>query len=242
MSSKVTKNKSSNVKKISFQKIESLIKNQSKYKSPINIEVPINETEVVELQVKPLLNIHEMAAFIHSVVDGCFTEIEIGDGKTEVLYTPYYKTLWIHRNLLEYFVANYKSDSNLDRLYSLITKTDIIDRVLEVIDEDQICEVFDAVDKMIEFRKQELLSRRESKFDELLSNMNDFVLKISEKVDELDLASLMQYIPSISKAINSDKFDMSKLVKAIIEIEKSDNEKELGNVSRLSEQNKRDMM
>lgn len=212
------KNKTPN---ISFSKIESFIERHQYIET---IPIPIKDGEI-ELHIKRTLTLQEVVEFANSVVNNCFMDIDVLDsegeatGEVETVFTPYYKELTIGRNILDYYVQNMKSDDNLNRVYSLIASTPIIELILKVIDGSQYYRLIESIDEMIEYRKQQLLNNKQSKLDEVFDNINNLIFTVTDKIDDFDLSSLAEYVPGIAGAVSEGQFDLEKLAKAVLKVE-----------------------
>ncbi len=195
-------------KKISFGKIEEIIK---EYDGGTQAKMLHVGGEEVKIKIKHSLSLKEATDFINIVSTGCFTEI---DG--ELSYVPYYKEFWLNCCLLSFYVENFKDDSNSERLYDFFMKTPIIQIILGTINEFQYKGILNSINEAIDFNKQIILRQHKSSLDELLDNINNIVLKLADKVEDVNFEDLEKYLPLLAGAIEKGSLDSEGVAKATL--------------------------
>ena len=113
--------KKNNVKQVSFTKLDKYIKEFAtslfEY-NPLELNCPEEFTEMInelDVQIRYSLPLFEVGNFVEDVVRGVFVDIENEDGTTDLRYAPYYKDIYIGKNILEYY-TNIKELDSLERL------------------------------------------------------------------------------------------------------------------------------
>ncbi len=200
-------------------------------KSKVEIPFKISDTETIIVTFKTSLSFIEMDAIVNKVVNSVFTI----DGE----YLPTYKDVIFfgtilkqlsnmpvpEKKILDEETGKYFKVMDLEKLYDIMEQTEIMDKIYNMFNSNNESEVKlwrlvnrlkEKIYELIEYRKQELLHKKESKFDKLLDTINNFVSQLDKQVEKLDLNSLSEYIPTIANALKDDKFNTEELVKAII--------------------------
>lgn len=215
--------KKNNVKQVSFTKVDKYIKefatNLFEY-NPLELNYPKEFTEMInemDIQIRHSLPLFDMGGFVEDVVNGVFVDVENEDGVAETKYAPYYKDIYIGKNILKYY-TNIKEIDSVDRLEKLVFGDGfgIIDIVKDNINLSQFDEILKAIDDLIDFRKRELLNNKKSGLDNLVDSLNSILKNIDKKIEQFDVESLGEYVPEIVDIFQSGKLDPEKFASAFV--------------------------
>ena len=215
--------KKNSVKQVSFTKIDKYIKEFTSdaftYK-PLVLNSTDKITETINemgVQIRCSLPLFDVGSFVEDVTNGCFVDIENEDGSIETIYAPYYKDIFIGKNILKYY-TNIKELDSLDRLEKLVfgDSIGIIDIIKDSINIKQLSEILGAIDDLIEFKKQELLNNKKSGLDSLADSLNNILKTIDKKIENFDVESLGEYVPEIIDIFKSGKLDPEKFASAFV--------------------------
>lgn len=174
----------------------------------ISWEAEYNGNELA-FDIKKYISLQEVAEFVESVVTNCFDEnIQTG----ETTYIPYYKDLMISKNTFEKF-TNLSVPSNTSKFYQWTqawnAKCDIEEQINSV--SFQLSEIKKYIDEAIEFKKQEILSKKKSPVDELVKSINKIIESIG---DNFNFEILADVLPVFQKLSENGKIDEKKLMDA----------------------------
>jgi len=215
--------KKNNVKQVSFTKLDKYIKefatNLFEY-SPLELKCPEEFAEMInemDVQIRYSLPLFEVGNFVEDVVRGVFVDIENEDGTTELRYAPYYKDIYIGKNILKYY-TNIKELDSLERLEKMVfgDSLGIIDIIKDNINLSQFDGILKAIDDLIDFRKRELLNNKKSGLDNLVDSLNSILKNIDKKIEQFDVESLGEYVPEIVDIFKSGKLDPEKFASAFV--------------------------
>lgn len=216
--------KKNNVKQVSFTKLDKYIKefaSDAFEYSPLVLNCKGENPDKVNemgIQIRRSLPLFDMVNFAEDVANGCFVNVENEDGAVELRYAPYYKDIYIGRNILKYY-TNIKEIDSLDRLENLVfgDSFGIVSIIKDNINLNQLDEILKAIDDLIDFRKQELLNNKKSGLDSLVDGLNKVLKTIDKKIEQFDIESLAEHIPAIIDIFASGKLDPEKFAKAFVE-------------------------
>lgn len=170
--------------------------------------------EGLEINVKPFIDMKEMHTFVCECVNSCFTD----DGD----YIPDAEDFAIRVNLIEKY-TNISMLSDMKIQYALLYDTDLIDRVVEMIDAAQFDVVKASIDRGIRYRASAHIEGMTQKLNEIyatvLAIIDDFDTKFGEVFGSVSADDMKLVMKGISE---SGGFDESKIVKAYIESTKKE--------------------
>lgn len=215
--------KKNDIKQVSFTKVDKYIKEfaESAFEySPLVLNSETEDANLISemgIQIRRSIPLFEVGNFVEDVTRGLFVDIENEDGNIETRYAPYYKNIYIGKNILKYY-TNIKEIDSLERLEKLIfgDSFGIIDIIKDNIDMVQFEEILENISDLIEYRKQELLNDKKSGLDRLSDSLNNILKTIDKKIEQFDIENLGEYVPEIVDIFKSGKLDPEKFAKAFV--------------------------
>lgn len=169
----------------------------------------------IEIEIKPVIGLEDMMAFVDDVVKMCFTE-------KSAQYIPEAKDFAVSCAVIEYYSNIILPENARDR-YDLAYRSNIVDEITEEINEYQFHEILKSIDKKIENIAQQNINVLNSKMTELYNAL--------EKIGETASATFQNVdsdmIRNLIGAISDSRIDESKIVSAILE-SKAEREKNNG--------------
>ena len=197
--------------KQALTKIEKIINSQANPTSTITYKI---NGEDINIEVKRSISKEDKASFIMYVVDNCF------DGG---IYSPIFKSELFNIALLEYY-TDISVDIPVDTLFEITTNTDIISKVEDIIENNcllytQLSSIRRAINDMIEYRKQEILSTQKQELDNIIETIEESVTGFSEIGDKFKDINVNELIPMLQKIANKDEY---ALTKAVLDIQTND--------------------
>lgn len=178
-------------KKISINQIDKIIKTQTgNCKEKITIQYKVTDDEIIEIVVTPLLSVDEMNSMVNSIVDTICNDT----------YNPALYELVYSKAIMVYY-TNLKTDITNNKLNQIVYCTDIIEKIVNIINPLQLADINDAVDKSIEFKKQEILSTENRLLKENLNqlvSLTNIMSEIGEKMNDIDIKELMKNCKKIA--------------------------------------------
>lgn len=141
------------------------------------------------VQIKPLLSLEEVIAFVNSVVNTCISEYE---------YFPEAVEYLIKSNVLSRY-ANFKIPKDTKEEYKLVSGFPelLYNKIKGHIDEEQLAELSCAIYDRIEFEKSKIASR--SKLDELFETIVEVVGKICDAIDINMLNKVLEKVSNMNE-------------------------------------------
>lgn len=125
-------------------------------------------------------------------------------------YYPYFYNNALYGNILTTY-SDFRTDGVVE-LDKIINDSDIKDVIKQSIDYDEFMLICDSVDKMIEFKKQQLANK--SEFDGLISDVRKIVANLNENyIKPLKPKTFEKLINNLSKI----KLDEKSLVNALVD-------------------------
>lgn len=188
-------------KQISINQIDKIIASQTDTYPKDNkrvISYDVGNGETVDIEVTPLLSIEDMSSMVHAVVGALF------DNDT---YTPAMYEL-VHSKAILVYYTNLKSDMNNDKLNQIVYCTDIVNKVVQVVNISQFEDINYAICKAIEFRKQEILSTQnrllEENYNQLVALTNT-MSTFGEKMKGVDMNELMDNFKKLANTSEKER-------------------------------------
>ncbi len=156
-----------------------------------------------EIHVQSLVDLVTAIAIVSKVADTCFD----GDGN----YNPDMKEFITKVSILSLY-TDIELPESAEEQYAFVYATDIYQSVIEYINEVQLSEIFDNIDKVIDYRIR-------VNSDSMMSGVSRVYARVEHMVDEFeevfkgtDSGDIAMLIRSMSNL----KIDEGKLVKEII--------------------------
>ncbi len=195
-------------KKISFNKMDDILKGLTKDNGVRTIPCHLSNGEALDIHVKSVISIEDMGAFVVNLVDNLFAVNDAGEEEyRSYLYRPIFAL-----NILQAY-TDVKVDTNTDRLRAILYDTGLYNTIVGMIDVDQLYDLDVAIKEAIEFRKQTILSGEHIKLNYLIEQI-DKALPLLEQNAGL-LAGMDQ--EDLTKAIRAmGNMDEGKMVKAML--------------------------
>ncbi len=136
----------------------------------------IEGNEKTRVRIKKYITLEEHTHMVRSIAETVFVNIKDKDGEiTGQEYDPSY--LWFSRyyNLINYY-AEISNFDNAERINELIYKTDLIDKIYDVVGERIINATFAEADKLIEAKRK--------KAEDLGSIIENIIAPFSEVISK----------------------------------------------------------
>lgn len=129
--------------KVSMRALDKVLSRYGKPSDTKTIQFGI-EDDVVEIEVRTMLSLSEASDLVELVVGAAFTEDESGS----MIYSDLMQQYAWNLAILTYF-TNIKPDIGAERLYTIIYKTDLMDKVLGCIPSRQTSNLMSAIAKEV---------------------------------------------------------------------------------------------
>lgn len=173
------------------------------------VNTPDNKVATVELdekvfgipsiEVKHTLTMNEMISFVSDVVSMCVDE-------DSAEYTPASYDFAIRLCVMNYYAGipmPSGSDSAvhgmLETAYSVLYETDLYDRIIKNVNDDQFFAMTDAVDEHIRYMRDMLVSSAARKSMELISKMDEMMRDSKNVLDQIDSENFAKAVEHMSQ-------------------------------------------
>lgn len=196
--------------------------------------LPISETENIEIEVRQLLSTDEMVSFVNGVCNAVFWNDE---------YVPSIYELVISKAILTYYTNLAVFQTNKEASVSLISNehltqlvycTNIIQEVKSKINLRQFESMIVAIDKAIEFKKQEIYNTQSARLEEAIKQI-EILINTTERITaQFEGIDMKQATEAAIKIANIPE---QELVKNILEVQfnEKNNKPSIAEVSNESE-------
>lgn len=200
-------------KQVSFNSLKKIIQCQS-LDNKTSLLFDVGDNENIEVEVTKLLSTQDSVDFVESVSNAVFI-----DG----VYTPSLYNLVYSKAILAFYTNIKVNDINSDLLNEIVYNTDIMDKIIDVINEIQMYHLESAITNAINHRCKELLSVNESATNHLIQEVSEKSKEQSEQVK-----TLIETFSEIGKAF--DGIDQNKLMEMLETISNKDEDKIVNSV------------
>ncbi len=146
-----------NNKNFTVADLERINKNYEATDESATLTITFDETEEFQVRVKPKLSLLEYLQFASDVADSVFYEPEDEAEGAEVRYVPQYMNIALQRAVLVYYTDMDINDADPEALYAFCVNTGIVNQVLELVNAIQFDALLSEIDKLIEFKKNQLV-------------------------------------------------------------------------------------
>lgn len=171
----------------------------------VNAKFEISSEEVVEYEIKTRLSLEECVRFVNDVV---IEYVRPGDS----MIISIAKQFIIHRGILTYY-SNFSMPEDDRKAFNLVMGArEIVDNILSVIDQSQYHMILNAIDESILFEQQKMLSVQETRVNEVVSEVNQFVNRMSGLFDGVDGNQISSFISGISQLPSISAEDLANAV------------------------------
>ena len=157
-----------------------------------------------ELVVKKFLSFTDMVKFINEVVSGCFDD-ENG------VYMPEVKTFLAQINTVLYY-SNVRLPEDIKHRFDILTKTDIVDVIIGLIDINQYQTMIRSIEEKIDYRVRTNEQMFNNRMNAALSSIEDMINSIKESFDSVTPDDVRNLV----NAISNSSIDEGKLVNAFL--------------------------
>lgn len=148
-----------------------------------------------DVVIKKYLNMKEELAFVASVVDVCY------QGEGEVLvYTPEVQAFAVQHSLVSYYTnidLEEVEDSDFD-IYDFVTRSGIIDIIMEHIDIQQYNTIINAIGSKIKYINESSVASIMSEMGSLNNAINELVPQIQEFMTAENMESVQNALEVLS--------------------------------------------
>lgn len=205
------------MKKIGVNTVKAFLK-EHKNEEYVTVSFPVADSSF-DVQIKTVLTTDEKSAFISRVLSGCF------DSKKN--FRPEYVTPMLRATILQMCtnvpVITLKGEQDdeggslmdVEAMSSLYAAMNL-DHLENAEYQDMMGEIVQLSHMAIEWKKNRLLSAGTESLGEVSNTIRHIVETIAEKVDNTDMASLLEYAGSLSRA--TQELDENGLVKGLVEL------------------------
>lgn len=169
----------------------------------INENVNIIEWNGYEVRIQSLVDLVTAIAIVSKVSDTCFND----DGD----FTPDMKDFITRVSIISLY-TDIELPESAEEQYAFLYATDIYQAVVQCINQEQLSEIFDNIDKVIEYRIQ-------ANRDAMLSGVSSVYARVEHMVDEFEevfKGTDSGDIASLVKAVSNMKIDEKAIVREII--------------------------
>lgn len=204
-------------KQISINQIDKIIASQADRYPKDNktvISYNVGNGETVDVEVSPLLSVEDMNNMVQAVSEAVF------DNNT---YVPAVYELIYSKAVLAYY-TNLKIDMKNDKFNQIVYCTDIVDKVVDSVNTMQLADINDAIDKAIEFKKQEILSTQNRLLEENLNQLVTLTNTMSEFGEKMKDINMNEVIDNYKKIANMPE---KERVNNILEFQRKENEDDI---------------
>lgn len=157
-----------------------------------------DEWRGIEVTVTKTISLTDMMEFVNNVVGSCFLD----DGR----YLPEIKEFAVKSNLLAKY-TNIALPEKLEHRYELLYCSDIVDFVRDVVSEEQLREIEDAIDRKIAYRcatETAAVQRQLAKLADAFSEVQKTASGLFDSVSADDLKKLVGAL-SEDGGVNEEK-------------------------------------
>ena len=192
-----------------------------------NTEVEFTYGETV-IKINTKLSLNEKSTFIDRVVNSCF----IGDD-----FQPEYVDLMTFVTLIQLCsnvnIPKTKADYlDLNTLYDWMVGTKLIDKIHQfgyeaedISDERDLYNWFadleQCISDKIEYKKQQILSQKQSPMDELFVNLNKYITAFGEQFNP---ETLKEMLPIFQQLAKNGKYDEKAMMDAWLDRQSKEND------------------
>lgn len=150
-------------------------------------------TEVI---VKHTISFTDMMEFVHNAAESCFSE--------SGAYVPEVMDFAIKSNILSRY-ANFALPDDLEHRYSLIYRSDIVDKVCEHINNEQLHEIIDAIKRKVGYACDAKVSSIQQKAAEMFNALEELSKQIEGMFSNVSQDDIQKLLGAISNgSINED--------------------------------------
>lgn len=200
-------------KQVSFNALKKIVKMQSKEdKKVILFDTP--DDEKIEVEVVRVLSPEDMTSFVMSVTETLF------DGNT---YNPAIFELIYSQSILSYYTNVKVDDMKNDLINDIVYSTDMIDRIIEVVDEKQLSEIETAIESSINYKIKEIMS-----VNELANNQLSNMVQEEHESLKSEVTTLIETFSQVGKTFEG--IDQEKLMSLMESIAGKDEKKLVDNI------------
>lgn len=180
-------------KQLSINKWEKLINNPV-YEMPLyQNEKGSEDEDSPVIKIKRTLSLNEMWLATQEIVRTCCPIVDTSEdnGQTEYreLYQPENMSFAMRRVIAAYY-TNIRLPKDIDKQYDLCFNTDIIPRVSNYINTNQLQDIIDGATKQIEYKKQSSLSVT-NKLENIISTISS-ALNGLENISKEDIDKIIE--------------------------------------------------
>ena len=161
------------------------------------------------ITVKKTLSLNEMLSFVGSTVSSCFDQ-DTG------AYLPEAKDFAVRANIIDMY-TDISMPDGIERQYDFLVKTDIVERVLSRVNDEQFARLMKAIDCKISNMASANIQMVFKRLDEAASSFDDLQNKFGNMMSGVNADDLNKLIGAISNG----GLDESRIVKAYMDAAKS---------------------
>ena len=180
-------------KKVSIGSVDKVIKDNFS-----NIE--ILDWFGLDVEVKKTLSATEAFEFVNNCVNAVIDESE---------YLPEVKDFIIRSNVIEAYTNISLPDSFTHR-YDILFESDIVEAVIQVLDQKQFCNIIEAIDNKIEYKKSMNISELGKRVSSLISAFEN----VYEQTESMYSGIEANDIKKLLSAVSNADFNEENVVKA----------------------------
>lgn len=190
-------------KNVSIRSFDSVLEKQAVPDQKIN-------WNGVEVTVKHTIGLTDVIGFVNGAVEMCYME----DGT----YVPEVLDFAVRVNILTRY-ANFRMPSNLEHAYRLAYETDAVDAVCDYINEKQMKEIIDAINRSLNYRNEAGIAEIRKRAKEMLDAIEKTQKEMADLFSDVSSEDIGRLIGAV---VTGKPMDEEKIVHAFL------NEKESG--------------
>ena len=174
------------------------------------------KTEVVEIggvqvEVKHHLSLSEMLDLTDYVVNNCF------QGENDA-YMPQLKDFLFRAGLIQKY-TNIELPDNISEQYDFLYQSDIISKIIECINPNEIRNILDAIDLRISHEQTVQLDEYRKKIEEIYSSILEMNRQAEELYKDMSSDDMADLISALANASNGN-VSSEELAKAMMKYKK----------------------
>lgn len=180
-----------------------IIKHQSEFAGDYSTLTYGDGEDKVEVRVKNKISLKEHIAIVRGVVETVFVEDLDGD----IVYAPELKEFAIGEQIISH-LTDMQIPEDAEVLHQMIECTTIIHDIMSVSNDSELCDIFDAIDESIAFRKEQIIKQNSSY--KLIDSISKLVQSIQQDTENMDTQGILDVLRENSPELESDISQMIK--------------------------------
>lgn len=149
--------------------------------------------ECMEFEVKYRLSLEECMRFVEDVVSECVRE-------RDLMYIPLAYEFIFNKSVLTYY-ANFTMPTDVNKGFDLVMGAqDLVEEIIGHIDQHQYGMIQQAITERVNFEKSKMVTLQEVKLNEMMSEMNQFISRMSGLFEGVDGEQMAKFVSGVAQA------------------------------------------